>query len=63
MWEEDPEGEKNWEACDTLEKLFFFFFKQPGLASSAATELRQYKLPAGPVLREVVLKEKIRERY
>lgn len=41
----------------------FFFFKQPGLASSAATELRQYKLPEGPVLREVVLKEKIRERY
>lgn len=62
MWEEDPEGEKNWQACDTLEKLFFFF-KQPGLASSAATELRQYKLPEGPVLREVVLKEKIRERY
>lgn len=61
MWEEDPEGEKNWQACDTLEKLFFF--KQPGLASSAATELRQYKLPEGPVLREVVLKEKIRERY
>lgn len=44
-------------------KNFFCFFKQPGLASSAATELRQYKLPEGPVLREVVLKEKIRERY
>lgn len=57
MWEEDPEGEKNWEACDTLEKLLFFFFflKKPGLASSAATELRQYKPPEGPVLREVVL--------
>lgn len=64
MWEGDPEGGKNWKACDTLEKLFFFFFfKKHGLASSAATELRQYKLPEGPVLREVVLKEKIRERY
>lgn len=41
---------------------FFFFFKKPGLASSAATELRQYKLPGGPVLREVVLKEEIREK-
>lgn len=66
MWEEDPEGEKNLEVCNTLEKLsssFFFFFKKPGLALSAATELRQYKLSGGPVLREVVLKEEIREKY
>lgn len=63
MWEEDPEREKNLEACNTLEKLSSFFFKKPGLASSAATELRQYKLPGGPVLREVVLKEEIREKY
>lgn len=27
-----------------------------------ATELRQYKLPEGPVLREVVLKEEISDR-
>lgn len=47
----------------TIFFFFFFFFKKPGLALSAATELRQYKLSGGPVLREVVLKEEIREKY
>lgn len=57
-WEEEPEGGKNWEAWNTLEKLSLFRV----LAPCDTTELKQYKLPQGPVLREAVFREEVRER-
>lgn len=56
----NQKGKKNWEACNTLEKLFFPPEAWAGLC--ATTELRQDKLSEGPVLIEVVLKEKMRHR-
>lgn len=72
MWDKEgcgrriQKGKRTWKFAIHWKNyllLFFFFFKKPGLALSAATELRQYKLSGGPVLREVVLKEEIREKY